>query len=592
MTSPSEPLGPIVPERLPVGAVVVQDGPVRRTHFGTHARIDHGPLPAHGLAELVRRQVGECARRGEPVEWLVRSAELGEHLLAAGFRVGWSRSALIADPALFTDGTRGWRHTWLAEPVQDWLAARPGPHRAPLAELYADGLAPFWEVDLRVVDQDGGWAVRTEGFVAIGGLTAVRPELLTTWANWACQSNRLLYAEASGPLREQLLAAGFTDAGPVCSYHWTPPGTPATTRPVRELLNDPEYRTLWDTVHERLAFRPHPRCFPGITEPPGAVTWNLGAGEADTLQEVLERGLRSVGEPGERLHWLDWNHIGYGFDPDLCGGEGQPEWPGAVYPDGDYYLYLPSDLRFGTFGHPWEATLCVWGTGLVAAVEKELTALLGEPVRRAEVPEVVERWQETARWNLTPATWPVSGQNPPELEKSLLAAGFRRDGDLYRWEPPGSPRAELPLRVVTAQAELDRVWTEVDGRLDFRPSMTEFPGITEPQGAATWSFDGAEAARAVLVRGLRAVALAGEPMYRLDWQHAVHRFAPRRLSDSDWPGLAAPRGDFYFQVTPDLRLGTFEHPWERTLCVWGTALVPLVEAELTALLGEPLRRAG
>ncbi|MEU8631730.1 DUF2716 domain-containing protein [Amycolatopsis sp. NPDC048633] len=42
---------------------------------------------------------------------------------------------------------------------------------------------------------------------------------------------------------------------------------------------------------------------------------------------------------------------------------------------------LTSDLRLGTFGHPWEETLCVFGE-LLTRVEPALTALLGPPTRR------------------------------------------------------------------------------------------------------------------------------------------------------------------------------------------------------------------
>ncbi|MFA7767591.1 DUF2716 domain-containing protein [Streptomyces sp. NRRL S-448] len=50
------------------------------------------------------------------------------------------------------------------------------------------------------------------------------------------------------------------------------------------------------------------------------------------------------------------------------------KWPGSVYPDGDYHLYRTPELRFGTFGHPWEHTLCVFGAPLRD----------GDPVRRRE----------------------------------------------------------------------------------------------------------------------------------------------------------------------------------------------------------------
>lgn len=61
----------------------------------------------------------------------------------------------------------------------------------------------------------------------------------------------------------------------------------------------------------------------------------------------------------------------------------QPRWPGIAYPDGDYYLYLTADLRLGTFGHPWEDSLCVFGDELLTEVEEDLTALLGTVMRRA-----------------------------------------------------------------------------------------------------------------------------------------------------------------------------------------------------------------
>ncbi|MFC9329224.1 hypothetical protein [Kitasatospora sp. NPDC057015] len=36
----------------------------------------------------------------------------------------------------------------------------------------------------------------------------------------------------------------------------------------------------------------------------------------------------------------------------------------------------------GTFDHPWEQTLTIWGPTLLAAVEPELTELLGNPIRQ------------------------------------------------------------------------------------------------------------------------------------------------------------------------------------------------------------------
>ncbi|MFB9690614.1 DUF2716 domain-containing protein [Amycolatopsis plumensis] len=98
---------------------------------------------------------------------------------------------------------------------------------------------------------------------------------------------------------------------------------------------------------------------PGITEPPGSATWHVGDlddPQLDALSQIVHKGLRESVEPGEELYWLDWQHVGYRFDPARVDGAG-PRRPGAVLPDGDYHLYL---TRIGA----------------------ELTAALGEPVRR------------------------------------------------------------------------------------------------------------------------------------------------------------------------------------------------------------------
>lgn len=64
-------------------------------------------------------------------------------------------------------------------------------------------------------------------------------------------------------------------------------------------------------------------------------------------------------------------------------GELRARYDAQTCPDWDYYLHLTEDLRLGTFGHPWEQTLCVFGA-LLGFVEAELTGLLGAPPRRRD----------------------------------------------------------------------------------------------------------------------------------------------------------------------------------------------------------------
>lgn len=413
--------GRMPPRLAPVGSVVEQDGPVVRTHYGTHGTVDHRELTGVDLADLIRRQQSAFARRQEPVEWQVYSHDANAPLLIRalreeGFTPGWERAVLVVGitdlpgPVPAPPGHQlrhlGHGERLAREQIRD-LAAVAGPHRRPFTEVEADGRQLHWDVNIPVLERDGrvvgaGWAEFVDGteFVAIGGMTGLHAELVPMWAAWVRNGPsrylgwqppdiRFIVAEADGALRRELLEAGFRVLTSVRSYHWAPPTPPARNRPVRMLFDDPEHDAVWNRFEERFAFKPSMSVFPGIAEPPASVTWHLAAvtdapdgGAVDELQAVIKRGLRACASPGEALYWLDWQHQGYRFDPHRAGAYGQPRWPGSAYPDGDYYLYVTRDVRLGTFGHPWEDSLCVFGDDLLAEVEDRLTALLGTVLRR------------------------------------------------------------------------------------------------------------------------------------------------------------------------------------------------------------------
>jgi Protein of unknown function (DUF2716) len=67
-------------------------------------------------------------------------------------------------------------------------------------------------------------------------------------------------------------------------------------------------------------------------------------------------------------------------------GPADSTWPIEIYPDGDSYIWLAEDLRYGTFGHPWEPSLCVFGEELVTAVAEVGDEALGRILRRNGCP--------------------------------------------------------------------------------------------------------------------------------------------------------------------------------------------------------------
>ncbi|WP_414646490.1 DUF2716 domain-containing protein [Embleya scabrispora] len=93
---------------------------------------------------------------------------------------------------------------------------------------------------------------------------------------------------------------------------------------------------------------------------------------------------------------LDWQHTCYRLRPDVpetdmflprvLEGRSREGWPFGLYPDGDYHIFLAQDLRFGTFGHPWEHTLCVFGAELLNVIEQDIHHILGRPLRRDGAP--------------------------------------------------------------------------------------------------------------------------------------------------------------------------------------------------------------
>lgn len=390
---------------LGTGKSVVVDGPVTRVHAGSHGEVRlTGPIGTDA-GELIQRQQAAFAAHGERVEWKVYGhdeAALASALLDAGFTKGWERPLLIAP----TDSFRGPVGSEIREAtsVEGYAQARRiartgGPHRDPLDELEADDTV-LGELSILTRRRSGypvevGWAQQAgdSEFIEIGGLVGEHPiDFLPYWIAWSRRGRyryhgvdrpapRFVVAEVDGPSYEVLLAAGFHKVSSVRTYHWSPPGWQPQTRPVRTLLAQPEYGEIWDAVDEHFSFEPSITTFPGKVDPSPSATWTLDQ-PSDRLEQIVEQGLRAVVRAGELLRFLDWNHAGVEYDPARVGRPEYPAWQGIAYPDGDYYLNVTPDLRLGTFGHPWENTLCVFGAGLLAEIEDDLTALLGAPIRR------------------------------------------------------------------------------------------------------------------------------------------------------------------------------------------------------------------
>lgn len=154
----------------------------------------------------------------------------------------------------------------------------------------------------------------------------------------------------------------------------------------------------WYWVYDKLGFWPstYANAWPGFREPAPSTTWDLASGDVDRdsaefrlspysvkeddVARLALQALRACVRPDEWVWALHWQHQSYRFWPHRM-GQSEP-WPVPVFPKGDYHLFLAQDFRFGTLGHPWERSLCVFGKELVDAVESNRNGTLATVLRR------------------------------------------------------------------------------------------------------------------------------------------------------------------------------------------------------------------
>jgi hypothetical protein len=165
--------------------------------------------------------------------------------------------------------------------------------------------------------------------------------------------------------------------------------------PAWEELADGDRTVVWELFYEKFRFNPSTKSseWPGIKEPMDSITFDIshfldGSEQARTTDEnglnaEIVEIFRQCVLPGEKLYALDWQHPCYWFNP-FGRFEFSPMYAGMipVIPNGDYHIFLADDFRFGTFGHPWEQTICVFGDELLGVVMREHPTLLQRTIRR------------------------------------------------------------------------------------------------------------------------------------------------------------------------------------------------------------------
>jgi len=171
----------------------------------------------------------------------------------------------------------------------------------------------------------------------------------------------------------------------------------AVDHPAFTVLDSVEYEHYWGLVDVKLGFHPstRPSDWPSFREPEDSIKWSV----APLLNDFAERFVDAEIELATQLTAaagkvrgsdyflvsLDWQHPGYRFVPEeATPPTRETSWSIPVLPDGDYYLYLAADLRFGWLTHPWEQTVCCYGD-LLAEMHQAMDRLDLPILRRSGI---------------------------------------------------------------------------------------------------------------------------------------------------------------------------------------------------------------
>ncbi|MGC0422712.1 hypothetical protein ABIA38_008257 [Embleya sp. AB8] len=135
------------------------------------------------------------------------------------------------------------------------------------------------------------------------------------------------------------------------------------------------------------------------------------------------------------------------FLPRVLEGRSREGWPFGPYPEGNYHVFLAEDLRFGTFGHPWEHTFCVFGAELLAAIARNA------PVYRIGSPHTLQG---------------TSGSSPramPIMVSSRISRSRCSSADLVMnaHPPQGRSPPDRPGRLAANHAAARRVFRSSGG---------------------------------------------------------------------------------------------------------------------------------
>lgn len=311
----------------------------------------------------------------------------------------------------------------------------------------------------------------------------------------------------------------------------------------------------------------------GFRTPTPSITWDISpiylrsGEEFARLEEDLARkaltAFRLCTPPGEDLYALDWNHPCYFLDPHGVVAEVGEPWAIPIVPNGDHYVFLASDFRFGVIGDCVEQTICVFGQPLLNAFAKDTPLVLRKRALTAQERHVQREGWAGLGWHRLNCD-----ERDDYRDGFYEAFGFspharQNNGSCFR-EPCPSVTWDLSGVLQVAEQQREPLAAELTLKV-----LSAFQRVTTP----------------------------GDTLLAIDvlkfYEH--YAFDPHRLATGDrkqWAHPVLPDDTFSVFLARDYRFGVVGDPVQQTLCVFGQALIDAFVADLPGCLGVVVRRAG
>jgi Protein of unknown function (DUF2716) len=90
-----------------------------------------------------------------------------------------------------------------------------------------------------------------------------------------------------------------------------------------------------------------------------------------------------------------------------------------------------------------------------------------------------------------------------------------------------------------------------------------------------------------MMEGFRACLGTGHVVYGMSWHHFTHVTDPHELDFTkdplEWPVMVLPFGNYEILVSERFDMGMFSHPWEKSICVFGSCLIEQVKSSRSVL---------